>query len=1221
MSRGTPTLLALGCAGLALAACGGAAVLSPAERGRALALRVEAGDARAGLDLALTVARSGEQAADLAIATRGAALAAEQGLPGAAALHARLLEARGQLKAASARWMDLLAREGEDDWARIWAGQRLLRLVDRVPIDAAAIPRLRALLGGEGRPALMAAELLEAWGLRLRDDALLEEARERLGVVRSYQRTSLISRLPAHGLSQSAPLVAPGAGPEVLLAVGLSTAIATPDGTIAFSEDGPGVFVARLTPPALVGPLELELISDAAVRVFADGRELPGRDGLRALSPQRVVVALPAEGVRSIELHVGDRQAAPRLRAFLRPLTKRAGVTRPAPAELLALAALEDALFRLDAAALNQARDHVAWPLAAPELVRALEADETLPQAVAASLGRRLLEDALEVLPGAAQARAWLVRVLLSGGESARAGAVLRAGEIGELGQALALELAHDQGEQRSAMELAQARAAELPHSCAAVGALLDTGWERLRFGDIPGTPGCTDLLQRLTGLLIEGWRLDEARTVAQSLLERSAPGAERVRTLLLLGRIAHARADYATAIAHARAALREGSQREAALEQLLRAHRLAGDSEGAREALAWLGRAPHISALGRRRVLDPGRDLGLPLSDGHQLALDTLAGEDEGGAEEGAKGATAHTLLDEHHVSALPDGTLVHRRHQVKQLLDEGAVEELGEIPIPDSAEVLIARTWKPTGDGRMQPIEPEEMVEKSTISLAALEKGAVAEVAWFWIEPPESRIAPNWLAGPFFFESERARVKRARLILRTPKGAPVRVDGAGGIGAPEVREQGGSTVRVWTISERPRRLPEPLDPRPDLRLASVRLSSDFDLDDMRALYREALGRALMVTPSIEKAAREISAKAKTPVERLAAMHAYVLDQIQDGDETLFGSIASFSLASRAGERSVLLTALGRALDLPCDIALVRPKNRGSHGVRELRVVDPDDFVYPVVRVVGLGPGGGDLWIDTATRFVPFGYLPPLVQRTEALNLGQDGPTLLETPDLEEAQGERRVVMEVDVDASGRYVATGREELTGLFAMGWRHVLAAMEPAVRERVLSGVVAQSLLGVVVEETGLDGLEGRDAPLRLRWRATGELGGEGNKRALTLGLSPEGLGRSTVVLAQRRTPLFIERAGNLQLEVRVRLPEGASFAQPPEPAAVEHPLMALRREVQLGESTLTITKRFLLRLGTVTPEGYEAWARAARLVDRADVVHLPVTLPTGGAAPQ
>ncbi|MCA9518073.1 MAG: hypothetical protein KC635_24210, partial [Myxococcales bacterium] len=639
-----------------------------------------------------------------------------------------------------------------------------------------------------------------------------------------------------------------------------------------------------------------------------------------------------------------------------------------------------------------------------------------------------------------------------------------------------------------------------------------------------------------------------------------------------------------------------------------LRTARLYGDATEIARQRAMARGIAGLGALTQRQAQDLAGDPGLRLADAATLLRRIGAPPDDGDV------GSYEVLLEDRYTRVFPDGAMLHRVHRLVRLLETSAVAEFGEITVPDEAEVLVARTWKPTGTD-WQPIEPEEIVEKSSVSLAALERGAVAEVAWFWVDPADARTSPGWEAPPFRFDSDRGPVRRARFELRYPAGAPLEIVADPGVPAPLVADDG---ALVWEVRDRPRVLLEPLDPRPDRRLLTVRARSGVTVAAAARRLADDVASGLTVTPGVAALAREAlsnAAPGASALERARTLHRFVRTEVHDGSEPVSQANASFAAASRAGERAVLLAAMLRAAGVPADVALARPL---SEGLVDPRADDVAAYSYPIVRAQA---EGRVLWLESASRYSPFDVLPPLIAGVPAMVLTPDAaPARVETPrPPAERGGERIVALRIDVDPDGGYVATAREELTGLFAGSWKQALSEMAPDTRERVLEGLAGQVLLGATVDEVAARGVDDADGALTVSWRARGRLspgpGGASGLASLALGLAPEGLGRATVLLPTRATPLFVNLASRLRLTATVTLPEGLAFRAAPEGIRVTDGagLLSVARRSTLSPDgrALEIDKTVTLDAGIVAPAEYAAWQRAAHASDQADVVHLVI----------
>jgi len=277
----------------------------------------------------------------------------------------------------------------------------------------------------------------------------------------------------------------------------------------------------------------------------------------------------------------------------------------------------------------------------------------------------------------------------------------------------------------------------------------------------------------------------------------------------------------------------------------------------------------------------------------------------------------------------------------------------------------------------------------------------------------------------------------------------------------------------------------------------------------------------------------------------------------------------------------------------------------RGLERPLEL-LVDSDDWVYPVVRAK---TESGDVWLDTASAYSPFDFVPPMLAGVEGLVLDNKLSRVRLPSAKKSARGERILAISVHVKPDGSYVADGVETLTGLYAMSWRHVLVEMTPEQRQNALDRLVQASLPGAGLESLRFEGLETRGAPLVVHWRAQGSTLSDGKEARLSLALSPENLSRSTVHLAKRSAPLLVSRSTDLEVRITLELPASWSLTHNPSSVALDEGLVRYERSVESKGSHVQVRKSCGLSVGLVTPAAYPQWVKAARDVDRADRLEL------------
>ncbi|MFO0748349.1 MAG: hypothetical protein U1F43_22205 [Myxococcota bacterium] len=627
-------------------------------------------------------------------------------------------------------------------------------------------------------------------------------------------------------------------------------------------------------------------------------------------------------------------------------------------------------------------------------------------------------------------------------------------------------------------------------------------------------------------------------------------------------------------------------------------------ETERARALLERIERARGRAATPAPRALE----LGLPLVDAAPLVARAELGP----------GQTV--LWDDRFVEVRVDGQTV-RSHVVACAGDEAATEALGELEVPDDAEVILARTWRREPDGTPpRALEPEDIAEKATISLPALLPGDCAEWAWYREVPADPRLPPGgFVLAPFALQRADARVVHARFTLRMGPGVTSSFPPSFSIGPLLTAARPDPRTWVFEARDLAPRVAEPLDPRPELRLAHVSAWGGFELPRWLERLRDEVAPGLVASPRLARLAASAAA-AEAPRDRLMALLHAVVDGVEQSSENVSAARASWAVARARGERAVVLAAACQAVGLECDLMLARPLSE----VGEPGVPDPEAFAYPLVRA---RLPHETLWLDPSNAFMPAGLLPPLLQGVPALALS--GPLPATPTGLDETprppaldNGRRTVVIAATLAPDGTFAVTGKERVDGVYAATWRGALAQLTPEAQRRLLSAIVLQAFPDAHVDDLTIDGLGARDVPLTWSWSAhvTTEPAG-GKARALKLGLLPEGLGRGTVLVPERSAPLLVNRASTLDLSVTLELPPGWLFLRTPTAEAkVTHPSVHLVRTARVEQDVqraatparLTIQKTFALAPTVVAPEGYPAWKEAALEVDRADYLQIVVT---------
>ena len=1157
--------------------------------------------------------------------------------PESLVLSARALEALGRPDEAFVRWLEV----GRAERFRELASSRLSALIDLVD--------LRAL---DPRPSL------ETW--LPESTPLLRKVAWRLGSPPPRTATTTTIRYRASSRLASWPGALDSPPGLVFSRMDpLATAWReTHDGLLASPRQGAGLYAFELALPP--GRHRLTLSTEADLTAWVSGETTPPRlvlehPALSRLLPTQVELELELRPGEHLELHAADR--APQVQLTLTPHPPdplAARPTSPSPqtgdAELLALcekthitqdpwllSRLELELHRRLERPRTSPRDRALTSLWHLELARLALADRTRPNDRQKIDALTHLEEALAAQPDHVEALSLLTRLTVEDDpnaarlrlEAARMSRGLSDAAESPVLVAATIETLMVSDERREAMTRAAALAARLPTSCRARALHLEAAFESLRYraaaqpdardpdlriGPPPDT-SCLDLRWREIALAREVFALDRARALLAPLVGPTAgspsnpglspgPARGKAHTLLAELELAAGRPD---AAARELGLARESGEDDTLLRELERRASSLRQTAGPTAGPTPTSSPPTLT--------EPLRDLR-PLL----LRLPRPQAQDGG----------ATTLWRETRVHVHADGGLTILQHVAVRPLDKKAVETLGELVVPAGAEVLAARTWKKTARGLL-PLEPEDILEKDTISLPALAIGDVAEWAFLTTRPPDPRIAPLWVAPAFPLDDEAGPTAEARLVVTADPDAVAPVFGAAY--TTRVTTQHTEAKRRWVFSAKdiPQPYPEPLTPTPIAHRQLIHLDSGPHDSRLFAALAAELRLATRPSPAIENLVAEaLASPAEAPSpslsadeDRLRRVYEHLLDTIEEPLEAdVVGpnaSEASFIAHRRRGARTLALLSACRALSLRCDLALARPFWEGPPPP----FADASALSYPLVVHGDTDGPGGTIWLDPSGRYNPFGTLPPGLMGVPAARLSVREPEPLAAParptrtppPTAQGLGLRRARIDIALLDAQTFVAEAHESLDGAFGASWRTVLAPLTPENRQRVLSSVVQQALPGATLESLELADpttMEDHRTALSFRWRARGKTQPAGGRMAmLGVALFPESLARSTVHLSARETPLLVNLAVGLELTVRVTAPAGHGFPSVPRDVKIEYGPLRLERlsTFENGGQTVILTKTMTLLPAIIPPSEYTAWRDAAQAVDRADLVQL------------
>jgi tetratricopeptide (TPR) repeat protein len=1147
-------------------------------------------------------------------------------------------------------WLDQMATfEGDEDAAAAVARAQRSALPE---IAAKALDSRRYRNRGD------AAEEAEAW-------------RARRGCVTAWAQTA--RQDPAPHLALFAP---PGRGPQALGGEPAHVSAPYCRAVVRPPRRRPGL--VRLDTTLVAGAdreVEIELWLDdvdVPARVWLGDTLVIGRDGSRRFLPRRLesrvavhagVTSLSVElatlgGPFQVEIVVRD-PATGAFPAGVRladdPLTRPAGVHAPAaefrgaPADPLPRAAsfadglladvllFERAVERVDPDASAEAAERLLgaaprWAVGWEYVALVARSQPAHPRVLARDLARRALYRALELDPAATRARLDVAEQLLDDDDAT--GALAALGEGTGQGKpvvpAPGLRIAHwraelvrsdalgqkgQEGEAEAAVERALA---ERPGACAVRGAKLRL--ERQKGDLVRATSWAEKVVDCDAWSPVLAAVHADAGDLAGALAERERLWARDPDDV-------DARLDVARALL---ALGRRGEARQA-LEAALA---LDPYHTGVRLALADVVAAGG-DAPAARKLLEEG--LALEPASRHLVhALAVLGGADELGPwrldgravirafEAGKKtyAAPAVVVLDRTVVLVHADGSRATLTHNIVKVLEKDGLERWGELPIPDGAEVLTARTVK--ADGRIR--EPQSL-GKDGMTAPDLAVGDYVEFEYVTVDGESSAWPGGFLGDRFYFSSFDAPLDRTEMLVVAPAGLAVEFDRRGPAPAPQVEQKGGLTVTTFAMRGREQVQPEPLTAPPDEWMPSARPYARLTL----------LGWVRWVAGQVygaRRADRDVRALALALRERagggeratLQAIYDFVLDEIDDG-----GGLAdepSSILARRAGRRAVLLLALCDAAGLDAELWLVRPRQAGE-GMPP--VVDASDLSYPLVRVrLAKEPGSGahEVWVDARQRYAPLGWLMPSLRKAQAVRVPDPADpgfdAAVATTPAETVEEDLRLVdLQIDLAADGTATVEAREVMTGLPAAIWRDYLKdTAQDEIEETLEQTVLGFHFPGATLETLVIEARESPGEPLRLSYRFSvprlARAAGPGRLVA-PAAFMPFLVGRRYVVVGSRQTPLVLGEDGATAVTVTVRA-KGLRADGVPAKVTAEAPGGAMRFTLDCGAASspgaaFTCTSALAIApLARIAPGDYETFAQFAAAVDGAEAQTITLVAP-------
>lgn len=480
------------------------------------------------------------------------------------------------------------------------------------------------------------------------------------------------------------------------------------------------------------------------------------------------------------------------------------------------------------------------------------------------------------------------------------------------------------------------------------------------------------------------------------------------------------------------------------------------------------------LSAQEPQPALPTAADLEL-----YALAVDSAAYPDE----------STVLLLQERTLRVDADGAYSRGLRQVRQVLDESAVEVLAELSFgydPSRASFSLdwARVVEPDGTvvgaepvhvqvldqpvSRNAPVYTE--VKRVRASLGDVTEGRIVD--WRYTltttDPPiPGDVLMKWTAN------SSTPIRRSRFVLETPQGWGPDMVERNLDGPTEVREEGGRRIRVWDYEDQPPIEPEPFAADSNGVVKTVTVGGPLEWDDVARWYAELAEDRYVMTPELESRLDSLVRDAATLEDSLRAVHRWVAQDVRYASISLgIGGYqprppeeVAISGVGDCKDKTTLFLTLTRHMGVNADPVLVQTGG----------AVDP---ALPSVRafnhmVAALRLEGEWIYLDLTVPVAPFGEVHGRLQGRRGVRVRGDGTAeLVRFPESEPSANRSSIVIEGTLAEDGSFEGTYTETVTGAIQYRMRREFARN----RAQQARNRVARNLANRVFEGATTDSME-------------------------------------------------------------------------------------------------------------------------------------------------
>jgi len=576
-----------------------------------------------------------------------------------------------------------------------------------------------------------------------------------------------------------------------------------------------------------------------------------------------------------------------------------------------------------------------------------------------------------------------------------------------------------------------------------------------------------------------------------------------------------------------------------------------------------------------------------------------------------------AVVLLDEHLTTVKDNGDIETLfRHAYKILRPGGRERGIIGVYFDNETRLTYLKAWSITARGDEYEVKEKDAVETSPfvgalyqdtryklLRIPAAEPGNV--VGYEYVQ----KRRPTVLQDTWWFQDE-IPVRRARFVLRLPSGWEFQSVWLNH--AEEKPQSAGANQWAWELADLPAVESEPSMPAWHAvagRMAVTYFPGQGEASEKSHASWAEVGRwytALsagrrQVTPEIRQKVAELTATAKTTLEKISALATFVQREIryvaiEIGIGGYQPHAAQEIFANRYGDckdKVTLLSAMLQAAGIESHYVLTQG-SRGlvardfpsmmnfNHVILAIRL--PADVsttnLYAALRHPQLG---SLLFFDPTETEVPLGHLPSNLQVNCGLLVTEGGGELLELPLLPPTVNRLLRTAKLTLDASGSLSGEVQEIRWGAPAAEDRARLRTAPEAERAKMFESFLGDFVGGLVFQGFQIENLErgGDTLIVRYRFLAKNYAKVAGN----LLLIRPRVLGEKGLDLREKKERKYPVEFRGMRLDsdvFEISLPAGYVVDELPAPVDVETSFAAYRSKLEVAGNVLRYTREHKIK---------------------------------------